>query len=76
MGMSGVRRMRHEMEREQRAAAARLREVEAEEKRLWAYYQKLRELIPEPPADWLERAKPPGSAPRTSGRPMEVDKTR
>lgn len=72
--MSGLRLMRHDMEREQRAAAARLREAEAEEKRLWAYYQKLRELIPEPPADWRERAKPPGSAPRTSGRPIKVDK--
>ena len=73
MGLSRPRPIRHDMEREQRLAAAKLREVDAEEKRLWAYHQKLRELIPEPPIDWRDRAKPPGSAPRTSGRPFQVD---
>ena len=38
-----------------------------EERRLEAYWTAVRRLIPEPPADWEERALPPGSAPRTSG---------
>lgn len=46
-----------------------VRAAEAEEARLKAYFAKLAELIPEPPSDWRKRMKPPGSAPRTSGRP-------
>lgn len=48
----------------------------AEDARLAAYFKKLEELIPEPPRGWREAAKPPGSTPRTSGRPglLEADK--
>lgn len=37
--------------------------------RLQAYFQKLHTLIPEPPQGWREKALPPGSAPRTGGKP-------
>ena len=42
-----------------------------EDARLAAYFRKLEELFPEPPRGWREAAKPPGSAPRTSGRPQQ-----
>lgn len=38
-----------------------------EKRRLRAFHQKLAQLFPEPPEGWMERAKPPGSAPRTAG---------
>jgi hypothetical protein len=38
-----------------------------EQRRLKAFHQKLAELFPEPPEDWMERAEPPGSTPRTAG---------
>jgi hypothetical protein len=38
-----------------------------EQRRLRAFHRKLEELFPEPPEGWLERAKPPGSTPRTAG---------
>lgn len=38
-----------------------------EQRRLRAFHRKLEELFPEPPEGWQERAKPPGSTPRTAG---------
>jgi hypothetical protein len=37
--------------------------------RLKAYFEKLETLIPEPPHGWMKKALPPGSAPRTGGKP-------
>ena len=38
-----------------------------EQRRLRAFHQKLAKLFPEPHEGWLERARPPGSTPRTAG---------
>lgn len=46
-----------------------LRRIEEEERLLQAFLRGLQSLIPEPPVGWKEAAKPPGSAPRTGGRP-------
>lgn len=45
-----------------------------EQRRFKAYWQALERAIPEPPLGWEKRAKPPGSAPRTSGRPAQKSK--
>jgi hypothetical protein len=47
-------------------SAAELRRQD-ELKRVEAFLRSLEEWMPEPPEGWRERAKPPGSAPRTSG---------
>jgi hypothetical protein len=49
--------------------AKALRRAAEEERRLAAFFKALQRLIPEPPDDWRCTAKPPGSTPRTSGRP-------
>jgi hypothetical protein len=43
--------------------------AKTEKERLQLYFSALKDWMPEPPPDWRENAKPPGSAPRTSGRP-------
>lgn len=49
--------------------AKALRRAAEDERRLTAFLKALRWLIPEPPEDWRSTARPPGSTPRTSGRP-------
>ena len=49
--------------------ARALRRAAEEERRLAAFFKALQRAIPEPPEDWRSTAKPPGSTPRTSGRP-------
>jgi hypothetical protein len=46
-----------------------LRRAQQDEERLTRFFQQLRTWMPEPPVGWLENANPPGSAPRTGGRP-------
>lgn len=47
-----------------------LRRARQDEERLERFFQQLHTWMPEPPIGWREDAKPPGSAPRTSGRPL------
>lgn len=46
-----------------------LRRARQDEERLARFFQQLHTWMPEPPIGWREDAKPPGSTPRTSGRP-------
>ena len=46
-----------------------LRKAKQDEERLTAFLVQLAAWMPEPPRGWREDAKPPGSTPRTSGRP-------
>jgi hypothetical protein len=50
-----------------------LRRAQQDEERLERFLQQLLTWMPEPPIRWRENAKPPGSAPRTSGRPTGSD---
>lgn len=45
-----------------------LRRAKQDEERLARFLNQLPTWMPEPPIRWRENAKPPGSAPRTSGR--------
>jgi hypothetical protein len=51
------------------STARQLRTEAEDEKRLADFFIKLETLIPEPPQGWREKALPPGSAPRTGGKP-------
>ena len=42
-----------------------------EQKRFKVFWEALERAIPEPPEGWEKRALPPGSTPRTSGRPSD-----
>lgn len=46
-----------------------LRRAQQDEERLERFFQQLLTWMPEPPVRWRENVKPPGSTPRTSGRP-------
>lgn len=46
-----------------------LRRAQQDEERLERFFQQLLTWMPEPPVRWRENAKPPGSTPRTGGRP-------
>lgn len=59
---TGARLMRRNVSKE-------LRRAQQDEERLMRFFQQLLAWMPEPPIGWKEDAKPPGSAPRTSGRP-------
>jgi len=52
-----------------RSVSKALRRAKQDEERLTAFLVQLAAWMPEPPPGWREAAKPPGSTPRTSGRP-------
>lgn len=60
--------MSTEARRMGRNVSKALRRAQQDEERLERFFEQLRTWMPEPPIGWREDAKPPGSAPRTSGR--------
>ena len=65
--------MSTEARRMGRNVSKALRRAQQDEERLERFFQQLLTWMPEPPIRWRENAKPPGSAPRTSGRPTGSD---